>query len=321
MRLPLTVLDSSSDAPALRLTHNPDLTPEQAEYDRSVRALADTPYMDYPKGIGLETLVRCNAACDFCPYPTLDRKGDRMSDAVIEKFLDELGDIPDDVPVSVNPSRVNEPFLDKRVLPLLQELERRHANARIALFSNGSTFTEKLIEGLGTLERIILMNISFNDHREADYEKTMQIPYDRTVRNLDLLHEAFGAGVLTPPGIAVSRIGDGTDADRAFIEWCTDRWPRFQARVSPRVDWMGEVSLGWRSRPPKATCGQFFKMQILASGKAAFCGVDSTGDAGFGDLNGMHLLEIYNHPERRRLRERVLSRDEVPACGSCALLA
>ena len=158
MRLPLTVLDGASDTPSLRLTHDPVLTPEQAEYDRSVRALVDTPYMDYPKGIGLETLVRCNAACDFCPYPHLERKGDRMEDRLIEKFLDELGDIPDDVPVSVNPSRVNEPFLDKRVLPFLQEVERRHSNARIAIFSNGSTFTEKLIEQLGTLKQIILFN-------------------------------------------------------------------------------------------------------------------------------------------------------------------
>ncbi len=319
MRLP--VITNSITPSVEQDLHNHTLTPEQAEYDQTVRALTDSPYMDVPKGIGIETLVRCNAACDFCPYPHLDRKGDRMSDALIEKFLDELADFPDDVPVSINPSRVNEPFLDKRVMPLLKELERRYSSTRIAIFSNGSTFTPKLIEDLGTLKQIVLLNISFNDHRESEYERVMQIPYARTVRNLDRLHEAFESGDVTPPGIAVSRIGDGSDADDEFRRWCQDRWPMFQARVSPRVDWMGHVTLKYRSRPPAVTCGQFFKMQILASGKAAFCGVDSTGDAGFGDLNDMHLLEIYNHEERRKLRKNLLSREHVKACGSCALLA
>ncbi len=319
MRLP--VITNPVAASVEQGLHTHSLTPEQAAYDKAVHALADSPYMDVPKGIGIETLVRCNAACDFCPYPHLDRKGDRMCDALIEKFLDELADFPDDVPVSINPSRVNEPFLDKRVMPLLKELERRYAATRVAIFSNGSTFTPKLIDDLGTLERIVLLNISFNDHRESEYERVMQIPFTRTVRNLDRLHEAFSSGAVAAPGIAVSRIGDGSDADDAFLRWCNDRWPQFQARISPRVDWMGNVSLAYQSRPPAVTCGQFFKLQILASGKAAFCGVDSTGEAGFGDLNDMHLLEIYNHEERRKLRKDLLSREHVPACGSCALLA
>ena len=319
MRLPLTVLGNSTGA--LRFAHETDLTPEQEAYDRGVRALADTPYMDYPRGIGLETLVRCNASCDFCPYPSLERKGDRMSDALIEKFLDDLGDIPDHVPVAIVPARINEPFLDKRVLPLLQEAERRYSNTQSSIFSNGSTFTPKLIEGLSTLERIVLMNISFNDHRKDAYETTMGIPFDRTVRNLDALHEATVAGSFRADAISISRVGDGTDADDAFLRWCDDRWPRFSARVSPRMDWLGEVDLNWVSPPPAVSCAQFFKLQFLASGRAAFCCVDSTGKHGVGDLHDAHILEIYNHPVRRQLREEILTRDRVPQCGSCSVLA
>jgi hypothetical protein len=322
MRLPLTVLNSGeSDGPPLRLAHTQELTPEQVAYDRAVRDLVDTRYIDFPRAIGLETLVRCNAACDFCPYPGLERKGDRMDDALVGKFVEELADIPEDLPVSIVPCRINEPFLDKRVLPMLEEIDRRYPNCYASIFSNGSTFTAKFIERLGGIQRISLLNISFNDHREDAYEKTMQIPFARTVRNLDLLHEAFDGGSLSAPAVSISRVGDGTDADGAFLEWCRSRWPRFTPRVSPRMDWLGDLRLGWVSTPPAITCGQFFKLQFLASGRAGFCCVDATGNRGVGDLREQHLLEIYNLPERRALRTNLVSRDRVPTCGTCSVLA
>jgi len=42
----------------------------------------------------VETIALCNAACSFCPYATLERKGTRMSDALVEKIIDDLTGIP-----------------------------------------------------------------------------------------------------------------------------------------------------------------------------------------------------------------------------------
>src|SRR5688500_7831084 len=52
-----------------------------------------TSYVDYPAVVHLETLAVCNAACEFCPYPRLERQGARMSDALIEKVIDDLSDM------------------------------------------------------------------------------------------------------------------------------------------------------------------------------------------------------------------------------------
>jgi sulfatase maturation enzyme AslB (radical SAM superfamily) len=68
-------------------------------------------YLRYPMLIGLETLARCNAKCHFCPYPGMERKGERMSDELIAKVLNDLTDIPADLPFRINFTRVNEPFL------------------------------------------------------------------------------------------------------------------------------------------------------------------------------------------------------------------
>ena len=45
-----------------------------------------SPYLDYPQEVHIETLALCNAKCSFCPYPTMDRQGDRMPDELIDKI-------------------------------------------------------------------------------------------------------------------------------------------------------------------------------------------------------------------------------------------
>src|SRR6266568_9089325 len=40
-----------------------------------------SPYLDYPQEVHIETFAYCNAKCTFCPYPTMERQGDKMPDA------------------------------------------------------------------------------------------------------------------------------------------------------------------------------------------------------------------------------------------------
>lgn len=51
-------------------------------------------YLDQPREVSLETLALCNAACEFCPYPTIERKGARMSDALITRLVGEMAQFP-----------------------------------------------------------------------------------------------------------------------------------------------------------------------------------------------------------------------------------
>jgi hypothetical protein len=37
--------------------------------------------MDFPTEVTIETQAICNAACTFCTYPTMERKGNKMPDA------------------------------------------------------------------------------------------------------------------------------------------------------------------------------------------------------------------------------------------------
>ncbi|MEQ9068278.1 MAG: radical SAM protein, partial [Gimesia chilikensis] len=67
---------------------------QRAEYDAGVARMRHSHYMDYPRHVHLETQARCNASCNFCPYPDLNRKHTKMSDELIDKILNELTAIP-----------------------------------------------------------------------------------------------------------------------------------------------------------------------------------------------------------------------------------
>ena len=51
-------------------------------------------YQKFPEMVQIETLVACNAACTFCPYPTMDRKGDKMTDNLFKKIISDFSAVP-----------------------------------------------------------------------------------------------------------------------------------------------------------------------------------------------------------------------------------
>jgi len=288
-------------------------------YHQRVLELWNGPYMDFPAVLGIETLALCNAACSFCPYPTLNRKGEAMPDRLIAKILNDIEDVKDRPPFQVNLSRVNEPFLDARIWDITAEIELRFPEAQHMLFSNGTAFNERNLQRLAKLRRVAFLNLSVNDHRPEQYERTMALPFARTLACLDRIQEMTAAGALNFP-ISVSRVGDGTAADSEFLEWVNARYPALYGLVTVRGDWMGAVPT-FLEPAPDVACRQWFEQHLLANGAGAFCCIDSEGKLGSGNAESQHVIyDIYNHPERRRLRANIPSRRQVGVCQNCPML-
>jgi hypothetical protein len=290
-----------------------------AKYQDAFLALRNGTYLDFPASFSLETMSLCNAACDFCPYPGLERKGVSMPDRLIEKILNEISDVGTRPPFHINLSRVNEPFLDTRILDISEEIERRFPEARNMFFTNGTPLSETILLRLSRLKQVDFLMVSVNDHREQQYESVMQLPYQRTLARLHMINEMRAAGLL-PFQTYISRVGDGTSFDGDFLEWVKREYPALSGLVTVRGNWMGAVRMAV-SPTPDVGCRQWFQLHILANGRASFCGLDSDGRHGIGNAYGQHVIhEIYNHPERRRLRTDVLSRLAVSACHGCPMV-
>ena len=279
-------------------------------------------YLDWPAFVHLETIALCNAACDFCPYPTLERKGERMSDALIEKIIGDLTDIPPHVRFQIAPYKVSEPFLEPRLFDILETINARLPNAYISIITNGTALTERNIDRLRSVRNLVYLSVSLNYDNPAEYESVMKLPFERTLRRLDVLHGKKLSGELPFP-VRLTRVSENRLSDMHYIGWVQARYPAFEPLVGNRNDWIGQVDTDTAmTAVPDVPCHRWFDMSITATGKVAMCCMDGEAKYPKGDVNTNHVLEIYNQPRLRRLREQLVSRRQVgEPCNRCTYLS
>lgn len=277
-------------------------------------ALSDPTWMDFPMIVSIETLMKCNAACHFCPYPDSDRKGEFLEDHLVIKIIDDVAQGNEDMATEFSFCRVNEPFLDKRIFDFFHHVRLRMPNAKINHFSNATPLTDKVVDKILDCGNTGYFRISFNDHRPRKYYETMQIDFNRTYKNVKRLHDRKAAGEFDFT-VIMGRVGDGSIADIEFIEWVKQEFPLFDSGVHPQFDWLGKRdSIGFGT--PETRCSQWFQLNFLANGKEAFCCIDDSGAYGSGDIRTQSALEIYNAPQRRHHRKAKL-RTDVEVCRAC----
>lgn len=264
-------------------------------------------FLDYPIEVSIETLALCNARCTFCPYPTLDRKGTRMSDETLDRLVNEL--ISWKRPVYFSPFKVNEPLLDKRTIPLCERINREAPDVVLRLFTNGAALTPKNIQQIANLKKVAHLWVSLNSHIPEEYERVMGLDFEQTAKRLDYLHsQPF------PHTVVLSTVGYPNEE---FRYYCFERWPNFESVAIKRDSWLGYTD-AQRTDVPDTPCSRWFELSIMATGKSALCCMDSTGEHGHGDVGTQTLLEIYNTPAWRERREKLLSRREVASpCAGC----
>ena len=148
-------------------------------------------YLDQPNEVSLETLAKCNAACSFCPYPTLDRIGTKMPDDLIHRLIDEMSEFRQ--PFALSPFKVNEPLLDRRLIPICEEFNRKVPQGFLRIFTNGTALTDENINAVNRLGNVIHLWVSLNSHIPDDYERLMGISWKRTTDRLDALHRSAAA--------------------------------------------------------------------------------------------------------------------------------
>ncbi len=279
-----------------------------------------SPYLDYPQEVHIETFAYCNAKCTFCPYPTMERQGDKMPDALIDKIIDDLKQIPANVPFNIAPFKVNEPFLDKRIFSVCAKINDQLPNASIRLFTNGSPLTANIVEKISGVRKVVHLWISLNEVEAEAYEKLMQLPLEKTLAKLDALHDLVRNGGFPHP-VTISRVTDGSERDRVFRTFVEQRYPLFKPFMIGAGNWTGQVKAGAGRPVPGTGCWRWFEISIMASGKVALCCMDGEGKHVIGDVNTQTVLGVYNSPGYRKMRKYTFPRKAAAApCDTCVYL-
>jgi hypothetical protein len=264
-------------------------------------------YLDQPLEVSLETQALCNAACTFCPYPTLDRKGVRMSDELIDRLVGEMASWK--ARFCFSPFKVNEPLLDKRTIPLCERMNREVPHAGIRIFTNGAALTPDKVEGIAKLENVVHLWISLNSHDPEEYERLMSMPFERTAKRLDYLHS-----VDFPHKVVLSTVGFPNEP---FRRYCYDRWPKFESFALKKDAWI-DYTDAQNAEVPDTPCARWFELSIMADGRVSHCCMDGTGKYAIGDVTTQTMLEVYNSPFWRERREGLLSRKQLDDRSPCA---
>ena len=265
-------------------------------------------YLDQPCEVSLETLACCNAACTFCPYPTLDRIGTQMPTDLIYKLIDEMATWRKSF--SFSPFKVSEPLLDKRLHTILKRFNARVPHADIRIFTNGSALTWERAEELHDVDKLKVY-VSLNSHLKEVYEPLMALSFDRTIANLDRLHDSDFRHE-----VSILQVGNLKDSE-PFQRFVFDRWPRFECIVIKKDGWLGytDPDIG---EVPDTPCSRWFELSIMATGVASLCCMASDDRFSIGDVTKQTMLEVYNSPHWRDRRERMISRKEIHPCSTCS---
>ncbi|MGF1448645.1 MAG: radical SAM/SPASM domain-containing protein [Opitutales bacterium] len=271
-------------------------------------------WLDFPMIVSIETYSKCNAACSFCPYTELERHGARLAPEKVKSLLDQVAAF-EVHPERLTLCRVNEPLLDRRIFDYLEYAQSVLPTTTLCLFSNGQALTPEVIERLNHIKQFKNLNVSFNEHDPEIYHKVMGLDYSKTLPRLDALFSQREAGELNF-GLSISRVGTSDAQDDAFLDWCRQRWPGVPAQSLARMTWVG-TETGEIVQAPRAGCTQWFSLHVLADGSCAFCCIDGFGSGTPQHVDEHTLLEIYNTPAKRRMRERETFRTEVEGCAQC----
>lgn len=284
-----------------------------------------TKHLNFPRTICLETTGRCNAKCDFCPHPRLDRKFDAMSDDLFEKIVVEASGFPADQFVGFSLHAVNEPFMDRKIFDRLATINRLVPHAQIAITTNMNVMPPRFFERIREIRQISDWNISFNAGNKLEYEESMQIDFQRTVSNIRrLLMENRTAPFVRGP-ISLTRVGTSDDRDNHFADQCKALFHEFvcgtdfEPKVLGKANWLGDIADSPDRFLHSYPCYQWMSLTVHCNGIVPHCCVDARAQFPFGDVRKQSLLEIYNSPDWRNLREKVSSRDMIYPCNTCNL--
>ena len=286
----------------------------------------------FPMVIQVQTINRCNAACEFCPYPyTIHLQEKRiMDDALYTKIVDECvaeKDLHDFVPMSKN-----EPLLDVKMEQRVTEFKAKaQPHQMVELVTNGSGLTptraQRLMEA-----GVDLITVSVNALNEATYKQVMiGLSWKQVMNNL----EALSKMSLSMVNVYLRFVADQHNKEE--LNGFRKRWKHFnlfQFNINNRAGTVRNYEMmamkyndfisrlrrvaGSRVYP---VCPYVFSMaHILENGDVPMCSNDWENREVLGNIKTQTLREIYNSPRMNQIRELMSAGkfEEIDACRSCS---
>lgn len=256
----------------------------------------------------IENISTCSAACHFCVYPKLNRKGNSMPMALYRKIVGEAAQSKHIDTVKI--TGLGEPTLD----PLLEERIRlaKEAGLKTEIFSNGSHLTPARFDSLKEAGLNSLV-VSLNAVRQDQHEAIMGLVgiFDRTCSYIE--YAIANRGDMS---VLVRAVYTGDTFTYEDAKLFKERWGICGDCVA-EGNWSGD-NRKRRDFDPNEACHRALNhIYVMYDGRVSTCCFDPAGKQVFGDLNTQTLQEVYSSEKYYTFREDHYN-DEAAKYEICA---
>ncbi len=290
----------------------------------------------YPSRVHVETLALCNAKCSFCDYKQLARKGEKMPDALIDKILDDLSEIPESHSFVITPYKVSEPFLDSRIGQIVEKFLSFHKRSKVEIISNGNYIPKNIIRELQEIsnstpkclrdKNALSFAFSLNEADQSRYESLMKLSYKKTLQNLKELHNLYSEESFNA-SIRLTRVSTNAKIDAEFRDFCAKNFPNFQCSLIKLNDWASSnqfsmniltSTINHGNLYAMSPCHRWTDLSIMANGNLALCCMDSgINSHHLGNVKNENCLKLYFKKTSRFIPDSLQRKDAPIPCKDC----
>lgn len=147
--------------------------------------------LDFPNNVQIQTTAFCNASCSFCPYPETSRTlpMGTMAEDLFRSIVDQLAGRHI---LLLQPFLMNEPLMDKQIVPRLAYMKAKVPGARLNITTNGVLLRPALVKELVRLD-LDSIHVSSNGLTSETYRATMGIDGAEVLANVNNLADQLRA--------------------------------------------------------------------------------------------------------------------------------
>lgn len=269
----------------------------------------------------IENIAICNAACVFCPYPTMTRQRGTMSMDLFKKIIDEAAGIQRIEQICI--TGLGEPLLDKHLVERIKYIrETVRRLVIVGIFTNGTYLTEEKAQALADAG-VTTIHVSLNAITARQRKEIMKIDdYDLVVKQIRRCMEIFkekglGQKVIVK-GVQSKDLMEGGDGATFMEEWGGPTDQGGNGFLHLEGNWAGAM---WpmRVKPVSACSRALGSIMVLWDGRVSLCCFDSEGAEVLGDVNHQTLREVFAGEKAYNIRKAHVEgrRGEIPLCANC----
>lgn len=263
----------------------------------------------------LEVSSVCNAACVFCPYPTMKRAHGTMSMDLFRKIIDEATTLP--LVDHITLTGLGEPLLDRFLIERITYIRSKMPAVLIDLYTNGTFLRPTMVDALHAAGLSVLY-VSLNAVTRDKRLQVMQLDdFDQVVAGIEYALTKPGWKVIVK-GIVSKDLMEQGDNEDFLTRWRGPFSAGGNAFLHLEGNWAGAM---WPMRlKPSEPCQRALgQLMVLQDGRMSLCCFDSEGECILGDLNTQSIRDVFNGEKALGIRTAHVEgrRAEIPLCAGC----